>query len=154
MLAAINNHHHNSNNNMSSQGCLKKEEVYKRRTCCLKRLCRGVIVTMTFRAGRRLMSNEIFFQHQPHRGSSCCLSGRWSWSKAGALNHQLGYRVRMWGLRNSVHDTKVSVTLRWWLTLPWKSTLIGLCQMFRFLGPIVLDLGISASSISWATLFT
>ena len=65
-----------SNNNMSPQGCLKKEEVYKRTTCFLKRLCRGVIVTMTFCAGRRLMSNEIFFQPQPHRGSSCWLSGR------------------------------------------------------------------------------
>ena len=60
MLAAINNHHHHRNNNMSTQGCLK-EEVYKRTTCRLKRLCRGMIVTMTFCAGRRLMSNEIFF---------------------------------------------------------------------------------------------
>lgn len=106
MLPAINNHYHNNNNNMSTQGCLKGEEVYKRTTCRLKRLCRGMIVTMTFCAGRRLMSSEIFFQHQPHRGGSCCLSGRWSWCKAGALNRQLGCRVRMWGLKNSVHVKK------------------------------------------------
>lgn len=60
MLVAINNHHHNSNNNMNAQGCLQREEVDKRITC---RLCRGTIVPMTFFAGRRLMSNEIFFQH-------------------------------------------------------------------------------------------
>lgn len=85
------------------------------------------------------MSNEIFFQHQPHRGSSCCLRGEVKLEQGRGPEPSTGTGVRMWGLVNSVHDTKVSVTLRW-LTLPWKSTLIGLCQMFRLPGPIVLDL--------------
>lgn len=93
---------------------------------------------MTFCAGRRLVSSAIFFQHQPHRGSSCCLSGRWSWSKAGALNHQIECRVRMWGLKNTVHvlksqhDSEIMVNSSIKAYPDWPRS------GFRFLGSIIL----------------